>query len=128
MRQRRVGAAIKTLEAGLQHAPDDPVLHNDLGMCAMLTGNYDRALEAFDKAASLDPENARFRSNRALALGMLGQYDDALAIYQEVETPANAHYNLAVVCEARADHERAKQEYARAFELNPSLQHTPSAP
>jgi len=127
VRQRRVAAAIRTLEAGIAIDGEDAVLHNNLGMCAMLMGNYERALEAFDAAAVNDEENARYRSNKALALAMLGHYDAALAIYQQVETAANAHYNLAVVCEARADFDRAEQEFAKAYELNPSLEHSPGA-
>ena len=126
VRQRRVGAAIRTLELGMQNCPEDAVIANNLGMCLTLTGDNERALAAFEKAASLEPKNARYRSNQAMALGMLGRYDESLALYKEIEPEAHAHYNLGVVCEARDDHARAKQEFAKATQLDPSLEHTPS--
>ena len=118
MRHRRLPEAIRTLEAGLAVARrQDPVLVNNLGMCRMIQGDYAVALAAFTTADTLAPDDARFKANRATALGMLGRYDEALAHYQQVLAPADAHYNLAVICEARNDLERAQEEYRLANDL-----------
>ena len=45
---------------------------------------------------------------------MLGRYEEAMALYQRVVKPQQAHYNLAVVCEARKDTKRAAAEFAIA--------------
>ena len=58
-----------------------------------------------------------YRGNVAMAVGMQGRYDEALTLYKQVLTPADAHYNLGVLCEARGDVTRAFDEYARAKEL-----------
>jgi tetratricopeptide (TPR) repeat protein len=118
MRHRRFDEAIRTLEAGLRVAQQqDPILVNNLGMCRMIEGDYDAALSAFSKADALAPDDARFKANHAAALGMLGRYDEALALYEQVLAPADAHFNLAVICEARQDLERAQAEYRLANDL-----------
>jgi len=68
-------------------------------------------------AAAAGPDNTRYRANVALALGMSGRYDECLAAYEQILHPADAHYNLAVICDSRNDTERAVAEYARALRL-----------
>ncbi len=114
VRHGKLDEAIDVLEQGLQRAPGDPILRNDLGMCWLFKGRYQHALDEFALAADAAPDDARFRANQALAAGMLGRYDEALAHYRQVMPLWEAHYNLALVCEARADHERAEQEYTLA--------------
>ncbi len=115
MRHRRFEQADAVLAAGLRVAKEhDPVLYNNRGMCCMITGRYEAALEAFSSASTIAPTDARFQANRATALGMLGRYDEALEQYRQVLAPADAHFNLAVICEARNDKERAQEEFHRA--------------
>ena len=56
-----------------------------------------------------------------MALGMLGRYEEALAVYEQVVLPARAHYNVAVLAEARNDTDRAEVEYAIAMEMDPKI-------
>ena len=122
VRQRKVGAAIDTLKDGLTLQPKDAVLLNDLGMCHMLAGDFQAALAQFRAASEADPDNARYTANMAMANGMLGQYDEALALYQKVTKPGPAHYNVAVVAEARNDSAKADEEYAAALALDHNCQ------
>ncbi len=112
--QRKVTAAAHTLQHALQINPNDPVLLNDLGMCWMLIGAYEDALAAFSEAADAAPQDARYKANMALVTGLLGRYEQALALYQQVLRPSRAHHNLAVICEARHDYQRAAEENAIA--------------
>ena len=125
VRQRKVGGAILTLQDGLKHGSKDAVLHNDLGMCYVMSGDYEKAIASFADAAAHQPDDARYKANQAMALGMAGQYDESLSVYQEVLPLAEAHYNLAVVCEARNDMDRANEEYAKALALNGKLERKP---
>jgi len=127
VRQRKVGGAIITLQDGLKRGPKDAVLHNDLGMCYVMSGDYEKANESFANAVANRPDDARYKANQAMALGMAGRYDESLSKYQEVLPPAEAHYNLAVVCEARNDMDRANEEYAKALALNGKLERKPIA-
>lgn len=117
MRAGRIDDSIETLALGIKIAPGDPVLHNNLGMCWMVVGRYENALDRFTEAAAIVPEDARYRSNMATALAMLKRYDEAIVLYEQVVPPYDAHYNLAVACEAAGDGERAKREFAIAQRL-----------
>jgi Flp pilus assembly protein TadD len=110
VRQRRLDDALGTLEAASKISAHDPVVLNDQGMCRLIKGEYDKAFEAFSKASALQPNNSRYRGNMALALGMLGRYDESFSLYEQVLSPADAHANLAVLCAARHDQKRADQE------------------
>ena len=114
LRQRRVEEAMQTLKAALARIPANAVIVNDLGMCQLLRNDPVAALEYFTRAAALAPDDARYRSNMAVALGMVGRYAEALALYRQVMPEADAHYNLGVLCESRHDKVRAAQEFQEA--------------
>lgn len=115
MRQHDAAAAVNVLTAGLKVAPKDAVLLNDLGVAYLSMHSADKALAAFDQAVAAAPRQVRYQSNRALALAMLGRYDEALTAYEQVLPPAQAHHNVAIVCDWRNDKERATVEHARAL-------------
>jgi Flp pilus assembly protein TadD len=117
MRQRRPEAAVAVLHAGLEVSPNDPILLNNLGMCRVTQGQYEDAMGLFTQAAAGAPVDARYRANMAMALGMLGRYEESLALYEQVLPPAQAHYNLSILCTARNDSERAIQEYSLSVKL-----------
>lgn len=132
LRHNRPGEAERVLQEGLERAPDDAILINDLGMVAMMRGDYVRAVEHFNRAADLAPGETRHRANMATALGLMGRYDESYAMYEQVVPPAYAHYNVSVLADKRGDAERAKQEYDAAVALDPgviaSAKPEPSAP
>lgn len=117
LRHRRVTEAEAVLQAGHARQPENALLLNNLGMCAMLRSDYDAAADYFNRAMELSPRDGRYIANLALARGMLGDYDKSLTLYHRVVSPAEAHYNLAVVCEAREDHDAAREHHARAKAL-----------
>lgn len=117
LRNDRPDSAVEVLKSGVAIAPEDAVLLNNLGMCRLMQGRYEEALDHFTAAAAGVPKDVRARANMAVALGMLGRLDESLAVYQQLMSEADAHYNLAVLCEARKDWTRAEQEYAIAEDL-----------
>lgn len=106
--------AIDTLDAGLKQDPKSAVLLNNRGMCMVIDGQYEGALYWFERAVEINPHEARYQSNWATALGLLGDYDKAYDTYLKVIPPADAHYNLAVLSRARNDHARSELEFKRA--------------
>jgi protein O-GlcNAc transferase len=120
LRADRPDSAIEVLKAGVAVAPEDAVLRNNLGMCRLMQGRYEEALDDFTAAAAGVPKDARARANMAVALGMLGRLDESLAVYLQLVPEADAHHNLAVLCDARKDWQRAEQEYAIAETLRSS--------
>jgi tetratricopeptide (TPR) repeat protein len=113
----QVESAIELLNSGTRVAPADPVIRNNLGVCYLSRGRYDEALEQFTFASSSAPGNVRARSNMAVALGKLGRYDECLALYKQLVPPADAHWNLAVLCQGRGDADRATREFETAKRL-----------
>ena len=101
VRHRRFDEAINTLAAGLDVAPNDAVLLNNIGMCWLLKGKYERALRAFTQATAQAPRQKRYRMNMATALGMLGRYEECLALYEQMIEPGDVQHNLVVLHEAR---------------------------
>ncbi len=114
MRHRRVDMAIKILSEGLVNLPNDHVITNDIGMCYLIRRNNKVAMDMFSAAAALAPNNTRYRSNIALVLGLEGRYEESLAAYKQITNNIEAHFNLAVICDARKDHARANEERKKA--------------
>jgi len=109
MRQRRIDDAERTLSAGVKFGPREPILLNNRGMCHLLSHDYDAALADFTQATALRPDDARCRSNMAVALAMLGRYDESLSLYTLVMPASDAYHNLAVLCDARGDSKGAAE-------------------
>ena len=117
VRHRRMDQAVDVLCKAVTKVPRDPVLRNNLGMCYLLKSDHDRALLEFQAAVGVDPNDARYRANMALALGMMGRYDEALSLYRQIVTEIECHENLAVIGEARRDPSFAAREWALVQEL-----------
>ena len=122
MRQNKLDEALDTLTRAVRLAPKDALLKNNEGMCWLLKGEHERALDHFTAAARLSPDDARYRANMAVALGMLGRYEECLSLYEQVVSPAEARYNLSVICEAKKDFHRAVIEKERSRELRSKRQ------
>lgn len=125
MRHHRADDAVAALDAGLKISPGNPVLLNDLGMCRLLQQQYEPASQLFTQAAAAGGD-ARSRANLAVALGMLGRYDEALSVYAQIVPAGQAHYNLALLCQARNDHARAHEEFLRAHQIDSKLPPPPA--
>lgn len=109
MRYGKPDAAKQTLTKGLRVAPHDPVLLNNLGICLLMETDYAQALDCFTKASTADSPNPRYRANQALALGMLGRYDEASVLYKEILPESAAAHNLSVIRNTREVREAAQQ-------------------
>lgn len=120
-RQNQLDDAHEALQNGLRLAPNDQYLLNNMGMLWLLREDNDRALEYFQKASESAPNDARYRANIAVAHGLAGRYDESLMNYVQILPTAQAHYNLAVLAQAREDEERARMEFQEAYNLDPSL-------
>ena len=101
MRRGQTDAAATTLQDALRMEPDDPVLLNNLGMCWLVRRDYEKALEVFDKAAGLAPENKKYRANMAVALGLMGRDEESLALFKQILPENQAAANLEVLRQAR---------------------------
>ena len=103
MRCGRTNEAVDIVSQGLRIHPADPVLLNNSGMCWLIRRDYKKALEMFTQAASQMPENARYRANMAVALGLMGRDEDSLALFRQVLPEDRASHNLSILRRARID-------------------------
>lgn len=103
MRQHLYTEASQELQQGLAVAPADPVLLNDLGVCAIMEKNHEKALQQFTQASQAAPRDTRYKANMALALGLLGRYEESLNLYRQVMSGADADHNLAVIKQMRGE-------------------------
>ena len=51
----------------------------------------------FTKAAGIMPENAKYRANMAVVLGLMGRDEEALSLFNQVLPADLANQNLAVL-------------------------------
>ncbi len=94
-------AAEINIKQALALAPDDSYSLFVLGRLRFLQKKYDEAIDAFSRAAKLDPQDAQIQNFLGLALsekGLRGPAETALRKAIEIDPDyANAHNNLAVV-------------------------------
>ncbi len=117
MRQGRTNAAIQTLQHGLRVNSEDTVLLNNLGMCWIITRNYEDALKMFTKAAGIMPENMKYRSNMAVALGLMGRDEESLSLFKQLLPEDQANHNMSVLQEARNSNKPASTTISRIQNL-----------
>lgn len=110
MRKDMTDDAIATLRKGLAVAPGNALLHNNIGVCLMVSEDYAGALEQFTAACEAAPRVRRYSANRGVVLALMGEYDQALDIFMGALSHEDAHYNLAMICQANGDEDRAAEE------------------
>jgi tetratricopeptide (TPR) repeat protein len=120
LRHGRIDEAIETLTRGLRVAPEDPILQNNQGMCWMLRGENEDALRCFTGAATFAPQDARYRTNMAVILSMMGRYAEAQSLFEQVLPEKEARHNLDVIAGARHDSEHAIEEDRATRALDPA--------
>jgi arylsulfatase A-like enzyme/parvulin-like peptidyl-prolyl isomerase len=81
--QSQPAAAREHLLRAVDSIPDSTAAWNNLGVVEHQLGNLEQARAAFDRAAGLDPGNARTRFNRARVLETLGEREAAARDYRE---------------------------------------------
>ena len=94
-------AAEINIKQAVALAPDDPYSLFVLGRLRFRQKKYDEAIDAFSRAANLDPQDAQIQNFLGLALsdkGLRGPAETALRKAVQLDPGyANAHNNLAVV-------------------------------
>ena len=114
LKDNRNQEATILLEQGITEVPSSAMLHNDLGMCYVVSEEFKMAADSFSRARELDRNDAAYTANLAMARALQGNYDEAVTLYSEVISVAQAHGNVAVLAEARGDLARAESDRAIA--------------
>jgi type IV pilus assembly protein PilF len=105
--------------------PDDPQIHNVLGVVYLEKGMTLQAAEQFQKALALDPKYIEVRNNLGIAYLRAGKIQEAikelnLAVESPLyTTPQFAYYNLGQAYLALQDYEKARANYTESLKLSP---------
>lgn len=114
--------ATREFEKVVAMRPESASLRNNLGFSQYLEGRYAEAEATLADAIALKPDYERARMNRALALAKLNRFEEALAEFQKVGTPADAYYNIGLLLTEANRYADAAQYLQAALEARPDFE------
>jgi len=120
----RHNEAIIELEKLLESYPDFALAHNDLGVLHFNKGNKEKALEHYQQAANLQPQNIIFQKNLADFYYIVqNRVEEALQIYLEVlnSNPYNIETLLVIgrICVSLNKYDDASIFFNRVLKIEP---------
>ena len=86
-----------------------------------MASEYRKAVEAFNKAVSLDYRESKVFNNLAVALASLERYDEALDAFVNGGGEAQAYNNLGCIYLQKEKYREAVKCFEKAIELEPSF-------
>lgn len=126
-----LNAAALALEAMAADGFDEVTVRRNLAVVYKDLGEYRLAAQEYQRLATLDPQDARIRSDWGFALLGAGETDAAFAVFRDAlslrgasafdEEEAIDHFGLGLVHYVRGERERAVAALERAVEINPGL-------
>ncbi len=124
MRDGRQKEMIRALETFLKIYPGYGAAHNDLGVLHSKEGEKEKALEHYEQAARLEPENGTFQKNLAdFYYVELGRVEEAMERYVKVlgidPTDIDVLLILGRICVSLDQSDNAKFFYGRVLEIEP---------
>lgn len=105
----------------LKLSPNDAKIWNDAGYSCYLQNRWADAERSLKMADSLDPKNSRVLTNLGLTYAAQGKNDEALVAFSHAGGPAVGHANLGYILAAMGKHEKAREYYQKALDLQPEL-------
>ena len=113
----RVEEARQQFEA----AVGDAEMYLRMGTVAHESGEYGKAIEDYDEAIRLDPQEANTYYNRGIAYGNLGQHERAIEDFDEAISLdpqfALAYHGRGVMYEGLGQQKLADRDFGKAKEL-----------
>lgn len=93
---------------------------NNLGFNYLRQKRYGEAVAPLERAVALDGTDSTARNNLALAYGMTGREDRALALFESTVGKAAAQNNMGYLYTLQGRWAEAEAAFNRAMELNPA--------
>ncbi len=97
----------------------------NLGIAFNRSAEYEKAVQAYEYALTIDTEFSSGYFNKGNSLAMMGRYNDAIDTYKETfnyEQPdPSAYYYIGECYENLKDHSNALVNYNRAVKLDPNM-------
>ncbi|MCL5074461.1 MAG: tetratricopeptide repeat protein [Chloroflexi bacterium] len=118
----RVAEGLALIEEGLAEGLEAAPLYNQQGCIYEVSGEWEKALAAYERAVHLAPEVAAFRYDLARIRFCLGQEEAQTDLEQAIKlgpTPAEWHAQLGQLYESKSLWEKALSEYQEAIRGRP---------
>lgn len=88
-----------------------------------VSGNYEKAIDAFKESIRKNPNSAEAHFNLGLAYGKIGEQDKEIESYLEAiklnPKVSNVHFNLGSVYKETGNRQKAIEAYKEALRINP---------
>jgi DNA-directed RNA polymerase subunit alpha len=98
--------------------------HLEAARAAEKAGDFDKQVAELRRGLAADPANNAVIFELAYRLDLMGEEDEAIALYEQacdqVPAPVNALLNLAVLYEDRGENGRAERCLRQILETNPN--------
>jgi tetratricopeptide (TPR) repeat protein len=116
---------IARFRKALKIDPDNPDIHNSLGIAYYKTGRLQDALKSFQKVVAIDPQFSEGYYNIGSVYGNLGRYEEAIAEYNRAialkADQADALNNIGLALMQSGNDAAALNSFREALKLNPQL-------
>ncbi|UCH82443.1 MAG: tetratricopeptide repeat protein [Nitrospiraceae bacterium] len=119
-RQQRFEEAVKHYASAIWLQPANAALYNNMGMSLYLSGQYDKAVRAFEEALGRSDDKKIF-NNMALALYKTGEKDRAFNNFNKAGDRASAYNNLGYMHLITGESDKAAKAFSEAIEINPKF-------
>lgn len=107
----------------LKMNPESAILLHNVALVSFLRLNREKSVELWRKAASIEPNNPRYRYHLAFALSSEGRIEEAIKEYQifskQMKDEAEIFNNIAQLYEFKGDLRKAEAYYRHALRLSP---------
>src|SRR4051794_19671549 len=113
--------AIETWKKYVEVTNGSAAAYGNLGFCYELSGREGDAEAAYQQGVARDPKNVSCRVNYGLMLVRRKRLQEGLTQLEAVLTPGQARYNVASVYEQQGKTTQAREAYAKALELDPTM-------
>lgn len=124
MQARAPHQAYQPIKRASELLPNDPSVHANHGKIALACKDYDQAIEAFRKAATINPRDIESLTNLGTLYDQMGRADEAVPILEQA-IAAKAHPKTAMALGAAKRHvfdtPGALAAYQTALNLDPKL-------
>jgi len=120
-------SALRELLKAEPMIPDDPFLHNDLGLVYMAKNRHDLAIESFKKSIALNPDFIPACNNLGTAYLAQQEWDTAIEVFKELSgnllygTPHYPLSNLGWAYYNKKDYRLAEKYYLEALRIEPKF-------
>ncbi|RJQ68975.1 MAG: tetratricopeptide repeat protein [Desulfobacteraceae bacterium] len=127
MHQGDYTAALRELLDAEKLNPEDPFVHNDLGLCYMAKKRMTDAIAHFQKSVALRPSYTPARNNLGAALMAVEEWDAAINTFKEITkdvlyaTPQYPLSNLGFAYYKKGEYVTALDYYKEALKIQPDL-------